>query len=90
MFRNFTSPVYVRQVSGSARRMRKRISPEQSFMSVGSPDVDVTMMDVDTEGNCTFRLNGRIGGEQEVSVKIGNRSTDVKVGPFGIVTERVK
>ena len=90
MFRNFTSPVYVRQVSGSAGRLRKRISPEQSFMSVGSQDVDVTMMDVDAEGNCTLRLNGRIGGEQEVSVKIGSRSADVKVGPFGIVTERVK
>ena len=57
---------------------------------MGSPDVDVTMMDVDGEGNCTLRLNGRTGGEQDVSVRIGNRRTDVKVGPFGIVTERVK
>ena len=59
-------------------------------MSVGSPDVDVTMMDIDSEGGCTFRLNGRKGGEQEVSVTIGNRRADVKVGPYGIVTERIK
>ena len=90
IFRNFSSPVYVRQVSGSGKRMRKRFSPEHSFLSVGSPDVDVTMMDIDAKGNCTFRLNGRTGGNQTFSVNVGNRKTAVEVGPYGIVTETIK
>ena len=90
VFRNFTSPVYVRSVSASRKWTRKRFSPEKSFLTVDSPDVDVTMMDIDPEGGLKFRLNGRTGMEQSVRVEAGKRKADVIVGPYGIVTERIK
>ena len=90
VFRNFSSPVYVRAVSGTRRRMGKRFSSGMSFLKVDSPDVDVTMMDIDPEGGFKLRLNGRIGRKQTVRVESGKRKAVVEVGPYGIVTERIK
>ena len=90
MFRNFSSPVYVRSVSGSVKRTGKKLPPELSFMSMDSPDVDVTMMDANPDGSLMFRLNGRTGKEQNVKVTIKKKQADVLVRPYGIVTETMK
>ena len=90
LFRNYSSPVYVREVSSSWRWPRKRFPTERSFMKVDSQDIDVTMMDVDREGGLSFRLNGRTGMEQTVSLQAGKKKAEVHVGPYGIVTERIK
>ena len=85
-FRNFTSPVYVREVSSFGKRQGRKIRPERSFMTVNSPDVDVTMVDTAPGGGLVFRLNGRTGKEQSVKVEINGKRADVPVSPYGIVT----
>jgi hypothetical protein len=85
IFRNFSSPVYVRAVQPVRKRAGKELPPENSFISINSPDVDITMMDYEPGKGLTFRLNERIGQELSVTVEINKKKTDASVMPFGIV-----
>ncbi len=85
IFRNFSSPVYVRAVQPVRKRAGKELPPENSFISINSPDVDITMMDYEPGKGLTFRLNERTGQELSVTVEINKKKTDASVMPFGIV-----
>ena len=88
-FRNFSSPVYVRECNASRRLSGKRLPAEGSLLTIDSPDVDVTMMDVSRVGGMSIRLNGRTGHEREVRLETGGRSYSVNVPPYGIVTKEL-
>lgn len=90
MFRNFSSPVYVRAVTDSGKKTGKMLPPEQSLMNIDSPDVDVTMMDYDPAEGLMLRLNERTGKDHTVRVVIDGKPADISVRPYGIVTERMK
>ena len=88
-FRNYSSPVYVRACNLSRRLSGKRLPAEGSFLTVDSPDVDVTMMDISKEKGLSIRLNERTGYEREVLLKTGGRSYSVSVPPYGIITKEL-
>jgi hypothetical protein len=82
-----TQPVYVRECfSGGSN---EHLSAEMSLINIDKPNIEITSMEM-KDGGLQLRMNDMEGTDTYVSLKMKNKTSEIHVPSFGIVTEIIK
>lgn len=82
-----TQPVYVRECFSGASG--EHLPAEMSLIDIDKPNVEITSMEM-KDGGLQLRMNDMEGTDTHVSLKMKNKTSEIHVPPFGIVTETIK
>jgi len=85
--KKFTQPVYIRECISDVSS--EHLPAEKSLVNIDKPNIEITSMEI-KDGRLQLRMNEMEGTETCVQVKVKNKVSEIKVPPFGIVTEFVR